>query len=133
MNGWMVRTWVTAGALLALLAIGKPASASVTITINSRGTVSGGVATVSGTLTSDVGEWVALGVYLSQFTRGRGLADGINGTYGFVPAGQVTPWVLSVVSGSSVLFQVGHVDVRARANVDTDFAEVMGSAALKRH
>ena len=53
MKRWMGPALWTAGALMALLAIGRPASADlVGVTINPKGTASGGYAVVSGTLTA---------------------------------------------------------------------------------
>jgi hypothetical protein len=118
------------------IAVARPASAAVTVTISRTGSVSGGVATVSGTLTSDVGEWVNLDVSLTQYLRGSLRAIGLGSWFGWVPSGQVTAWIANVypdILDGSVAFQVGPAAVDAKAySIGSDPAEAMGTVSLKR-
>jgi hypothetical protein len=115
MKQWMARATVTAGALLALLAFGKPASADlIGITINPRGTVSSGSAIVSGTLTSNdpYGDYAYLSVSVQQIVRGHVVAYGRGDWEGVVNLAQ--PWSFAV-SSTSAPFKAGNVVVTAYA------------------
>jgi hypothetical protein len=133
----LLARWGLAAALLLLgFGVARPASATVTVTVSRTGSVSGGVATVSGTLTSDVGESVEMYVELTQYLRGSLRALGAGSWSGWVPQGQVTAWIVNVHPGGpgdDVAFQVGPAAVDARAYFPfPDYVEVMGTVSLKR-
>src|SRR6478672_10473013 len=97
MKRWIGHALLTAGALAALLVIGRPASADlVGVTINSKGTASGGYAVVSGTITGNSVYYdhvFEIYVVIQQIVRGHVVAQGSVEIYDVGPDVFLTkPW-----------------------------------------
>lgn len=143
-NGFLARGGLAAALLLLGIAVARPASADLTITISRVGTVSGGVATISGWVTTDAteGEYVTVDAELTQYLRSSPKSPTplvVNGLglfpwQGFVPAGVPTPWIVNIYPFGSLAFRVGPAYASAggsgEVSGDEDVAE--GTVGLKR-
>lgn len=119
MKRWIGHALLTAGALVSLLAGGRPAAADlIGVTVNSKGSVSGGSAVVSGTITSNAFvfggcfDYASIYVQVQQIVRGHVVAEGTWGTDDPIQVALTQPWIFAVPpNDDSPPFQAGNAVV----------------------